>query len=291
MDADRIAIAHVVRQRDAKPKVNRYESFAREGRDVEMLTRLRKAGHLGSSNAAMVLGHGQYQLLQVDVPDNLPKDAPVTEVRDTLRWRIKEMVDFSVDQAGIDVMPMSISGNRTPQIWVVASSHAVLRPCVEAFQAAKVPLEVIDIPELAQRNLAQLFEDEARGLAVASFDEKGGRLTITYEGELYFSRHIDVTAAELVKPDAGPLHERVLLDIQRSLDSFDRNFSAISLSRLLIGPLSGGETFVDYLRSNLSVIVASANLADVFDLEAAPQLSDAAAQASAWLALGAALRE
>lgn len=291
MDAGRIALAEVVQSRDARPRVRLYEQFSREGTEIDMLKRVAKSSSLARRRCVTCLSHGQYQLLQVDVPDNLPKEAPVTEVRDTLRWRIKEMVDFPVDQAGIDVMPMTVQGNRTPQIWVVAASHAQLRPPIELFQDAKVPLEAIDIPEFAQRNLARLFEDEERGLALVSFDEQGGRLTITYQGELYFSRHLDATSTELANPNAVTQHERVLLDIQRSLDNFDRNYSAIPMSRLLIAPLPGGDVFVEYLRSNLSLIVASANLADVLDLEATPQLSDVAAQNAAWVALGAALRE
>jgi MSHA biogenesis protein MshI len=107
------------------------------------------------------------------------------------------------------------------------------------------------------------------------------------------TRHIDVGAPELAGPDAAALHERVLLDIQRSLDNFDRNYSAISLTRLLVGPIpnAGGEAFVDYLRANLSLPVASANLTEVLDFAQTPQLANPAEQADAWLALGAALRE
>jgi MSHA biogenesis protein MshI len=83
----------------------------------------------------------------------------------------------------------------------------------------------------------------------------------------------------------------VLLDIQRSLDSFDRNYSSVPLNRLLVGPLPGGDAFIEYLGANLSLPVERANLADVLDIEATPGLADAAAQAENWLALGAALRE
>ncbi|MDP1957906.1 MAG: hypothetical protein Q8J75_06985, partial [Rhodocyclaceae bacterium] len=182
-------------------------------------------------------------------------------------------------------------GSRTPQLWVVAASHAVLRPRVELFQDAKAPLAAIDIPELAQRNLAALFEEPNRALALVAFNDKGGLLTVSYQGELYMTRHIDVSGPELSGANAAALHERVLLDIQRSLDSFDRNFSAIPLNRILVGPLPGGEAFIEYLGGNLSLPVAAANLADVMDFTATPRLKETAAQADAWLALGAALRE
>lgn len=291
LDSERIAIAEVARQRDARPQVRACDSFAREGSDLEALKRLKNAKRLARNHCTTLLAHGQYQLLQVDRPDNLPKDAPRTEVRDTLRWRIKEMVDFAVDQAGIDVLDIPAQGSRNPQLWVVAASNEILRPRIHLFQDAKLPLEAIDIPEMAQRNLASLFEEENRGLALVAFDAKGGRLTITYEGELYMTRHLDATSTELANPNAVTQHERVLLDIQRSLDNFDRNFSAIPVNRLLVGPLPGGETFIEYLRCTLPLPVATVDLSDVLDFTATPRLAEAAAQADAWLVLGAALRE
>ena len=286
---DRIAIADVTLRRDARPLVHACDSFAREGSELDTLKRLRNAKRLARNRCTTLLWHGQYQLLQVDAPDNA-KDMPRDELRETLRWRVKEMVDFPVDRANLDILDIPAPGGRAQQLWVVVASHDVLQPRAHLFQDAKAPLAAIDVPELAQRNLAALFEEPNRGLALVSFDSKGGLLTINYQGELFMTRHIDVSGPELVGPQAETLHERVLLDIQRSLDNFDRNYSTVPLTRLLVGPLPGGEAFVEYLRTNLSLPVASANLADVFDIEATPRLAEIAAQAESWLALGAALR-
>ncbi len=289
---DRVTIAEIARQADGKPQVRSCEGFAREGSELEILKRLNNAKRLARNRCTTLLAEGQYQFLQIDMPGNaaeLPRD----ELRESLRWRVKEMVDFAVERAGIDLLDIPSSGNRNPQLWVVVASHDVLQPRIRQFQDAKLGLAAIDIPELAQRNLASLFEEANRGLAFLSFGRLGGRLTVTFRGELYMTRHIDVGAPELAGPDAAALHERVLLDIQRSLDNFDRNYSAINLTRLLVGPIpnAGGEAFVDYLRANLSLPVASANLTEVMDFAQTPQLANPAEQADAWLALGAALRE
>lgn len=289
--ADRIAMADIQRRRDARPLVRSCDSFAREGSDSDVLKRLKHAKRLAHNPCTTLLWHGQYQLLQVDAPDNLPEDGPREELREALRWRIKEMVDFPIEQAGVDVLHIPVQGSRARQLWVVAASHDVLRPRIQLFQDAKTPLAAIDIPELAQRNLSGLFEEANRGLALVAFDDKGGRLTITYRGELFMTRHIDVSGPELTGANAGTLHERVLLDIQRSLDNFDRNYSAIPLTRLLVGPLPGGTAFVDYLAGNLSLPVAAADLAEALDIEATPHLAEVALQADSWLALGAALRD
>lgn len=290
---DGIAVADVERRTDARPQVQACDGYAREGGDLDALKRLRNAKRLARHRCTTLLRHGQYQLLQVEAPDNADT-LPRGELREAVRWRVKEMLDFAVDRAGIDILDIPVPAGRTPQLWVVAASHDVLTPCVRMFQDARTRLAAIDIPELAQRNLAGLFEEENRGLALVAFDPRdkgGGWLTVSYRGELFMSRHLDASGPDLARPGAEALHERVLLDIQRTLDSFDRNFSAIPLTRLLVGPLPGGDAFVDYLGNNLGLPVARADLADVLDIQAVPGLSEPAAQAEAWLALGAALRD
>lgn len=286
----RIAIADIERRRDQPPCVRACESFARDGSELDALKRLKGAKRLNGKRCTTLLWHGQYQFLQIDPPGNAT-DLPRPELRDAMRWRIKEMVDFPVDQAGVDVLQIPAQGSRTAQVWVVAASHDVLRPRVQLFQDARLDLQAIDVPELAQRNLSALLEEPGRGLALAAFDEKGGRLTVTYQGELYMTRHLDVGAAELTGPNAEALQERVLLDIQRSLDNFDRSYSAIPLTRLMVGPLPGGEAFITYLGENLSLPVTAVNLAEVMDFTATPRLAESMAQADAWLVLGAALRD
>lgn len=289
--SDRIVLADVRRRRGQPPQVRRCESFASEGQsNAAALGRLRAARRLGENPCTTLLHHGQYQLLAVEAPA-VPKE----ERRNALRWRVKEMVDFPIEHAGIDVLdiPMAQAAGRTPQVLVVAASHDVLGPQIRLFQDAKAPLHAIDIPELAQRNVAALFEEEHRGLAFLAFDNEGGRLTFTYGGELYVSRHIDVTRDALAagSADMGGIYERVLLDVQRSLDNFDRNFSAISLAKLVVAPIAVGSGFIDYLRSNLYQPVEVMDLSKVLDLEPVPRLADPMQQADALLAIGAALRE
>jgi MSHA biogenesis protein MshI len=287
---DRIVVADVLRRTDARPQVRACDSFAREGGELDALKRLKNAKRLAHNRCTTLLWHGQYQFLQVDAPDNA-KDLPREELREAMRWRIKEMVDFPIETAGVDVMVLPSVGSHTQQLWVVVANREALQSRVHLFQDSKISLVAIDIPELAQRNLAALFEEPNRGLAVVAFDGKGGRLTISYQGELYTVRYLDVSGPELASAQAEAQYERVLLDIQRTLDNFDRNYSAIPLSRLLVGPLPSGERFVEYLGSNLSLPVASANLAEVLDLDAVPGLAEVSAQYENWRALGAALRD
>jgi len=96
---------------------------------------------------------------------------------------------------------------------------------------------VIDIPETAQRNIAALFEMEGRGLAMLVFGDEGGLLTITCDGELFLARRLDITLGQLQDADENLRQQyldRVELEVQRSLDYFDRQFHHIPVNRLIL---------------------------------------------------------
>ena len=280
-----VQLAHVRRRAGERPELLGWESYPREGSDLDVVKRLRSGKRLGSGRCTLLLPHGQYQLLQVDAPS-----VAAEELRNAVRWKIKDMVDFPVDDAGIECLP-PVAGARAGQIYTVAASRSVLQSWVRLFQDAKAPLHAIDVADLAQRNVSALFEEKNRGLALLAFDENGGRLSFTYQGELYFSRHIDVVTADMAAADTAAIFERVLLDVQRTLDNVDRSYSAIPIARLLVAPPKGAAKFVDYLRENLNQAVELLDFARHLDLARVPALTNPAVQGQALLAIGAALRE
>jgi len=164
---------------------------------------------------------------------------------------------------------------------------------MKMFAQAKIPLRVIEVAEMAQRNLANLFESDQRALAMLSFSEEGGLLTFTAQGELYLSRRIEISLDQLVDGHAEmreQLFERIALELQRSLDHFDRQFSSIPLARLLLAPLPDELGLSAYLAGNLSASVESVNLGDVLDFHEVPELREPGEQIMRWQTLGTALR-
>jgi MSHA biogenesis protein MshI len=280
-----VQLAHIRRRTDERPELLGWETYPREGSDLEVVKRLRAGKRLGGNRTTLLLPHGQYQLLQVEAPT-----VAAEELRNAVRWKIKDMVDFPVEDAGIECLP-PVTGARAGQIYAVAASRSVLQSWVRLFQDARAPLHAIDVADLAQRNVSAMFEDANRGMALLAFDESGGRLSFTFHGELFFARHIDVAPADMAAADGGALFERVLLDVQRTLDNVDRSYSAIPISRLLVSPPPGAEKFVDYLRENLYQPVETLDFAKHIDIASVPMLSRPAVQGQALLAIGAALRE
>jgi len=265
----------------------------------EALAELGKQLHFDEYRCTTLLNLGEYQLLQVEAPNVLPE-----ELKAAIRWRIKDFLNYSVDDAMVDALDIPQPANapaRSRSIYAVASPKAVVQQRISLFEDANISLSVIDIPEMAQRNIAALFEREGKGLALLSFDNDGGLLTLTCAGELYLSRRIDASLQQLSEADENlrkQHFDRVVLELQRSFDYFDRNYSFITLEKLLLAPLPAAIELEAHLAANLYVPVEtpyvpmeSLNLAQVLDFSATPELNDGEAQAQYFQVLGAALRD
>jgi len=289
LQGDRLAAASVVRVPGARPRVTLagvFHGWATQ----EGLEKAARELHANIYRCSTVLEGGHYQVLTVDAL-NVPPD----ELRTAVRWRLKDLLDFHVDDATIDVLDIPVDKTavvRQHSMFAVAAKNSIIEERQKLFALAKIQLLAIDIPEMAQRNISALLETDGRGLALLSFDEDGGLLTVSFKGELYLSRRIDVTLEQLLDPDHERKHQRfekITLELQRSLDHFDRQFHFINVARLLLAPsaISGLE---EYLSSNLYTPVARFDLADVFDLSGVPDLTGPELQQQLFIALGAALR-
>lgn len=287
---DGVCLAHVRRVTDGKPLVTLCVVSPVNVVDVPVLEKLAKEHHLNRYNCSFVLNSGEYQMLAVEAPN-----VPAAELKTAVRWRIKDMLDFAVDDATVDVLDIPADKNaqsRSRSVYAVAARNEVIRKRMADFDAAKLPVSVIDIPELAQRNIASLLKDKGRGMALLSFDENGGLLTITFDGELYSSRHIDVPLSQLNHSDSEQLlrhFDRITLELQRSMDHFERQFGFITISNLVLAPLPPAVNLEAYLATNLYLPVSTLNLDEVFDFSTASGVGPAQ-RMHCFLALGAALR-
>ncbi len=285
---ERIDLAQVDWNAAGRPALRRFESWRREGEPAAMLARLRRERGLGRSRCALLLAPGEYRLLQVEAPA-----VEAAELKAALRWRVKDLLDYPVESATLDAIPVPASApGRPAQAFVAAAPSALIGARMKAFQEAHVTLDAIDIPELAQRNLAALFEQPERALALLAFDDGGASLTFTCAGELYAFRRIELDVSQLTGAEDGlrsALFDRITLELQRTLDGLDRQFSSIAVSRLVVAEPEGAR-LVAHLSANLATVVERLDVSAAVALDALPEPSRSEIRSRALAAIGAALR-
>jgi MSHA biogenesis protein MshI len=233
------------------------------------------------------------------------------ELKAAVRWRIKDLIDFHIDDAIIDVfdIPGQRERGRPKLMYVVASRTSTVQQQIDLLEGSGLNLAAIDIPELVLRNIAALLPEDKNGVATLYIGPQKGLLVITREQTLYLSRRIDLGLKQLQdllntsdedelvldgeEPSMpAPLQlafGRIVLEIQRSLDYYESHFSLPPVSGLVVAPMEENISgMMGYLGSNLGVPVRLLDLNAI--MECNETLSDQR-QAQCLLAIGAALRE
>ena len=287
-----VDLVHIKRAAYGKPEITLCDTYRKEGSDAATLARLRQEFKLDRYRCTTLLKSADYQMHTDDAPN-----VPAAEMKAAVRWRVKYMIDYPLDAATVDVLDIPDDHNapaRNHLVYAVTARNSVIESCIKPFNEAHVALEVIDIPDLAQRNIAALFEREGRGVAMLAFYENEGILTFTRGGELYLSRRIECPLAQLLQADAGRRNqhfERIALEVQRSFDHFNRHYSYVPIVMLLLAPLPQDIGLQQYLASNIDVPVETVDLGAVMDFPGVPELKHPERQSQCLATIGAALRE
>ncbi|WP_228151080.1 type IV pilus biogenesis protein PilM [Tamilnaduibacter salinus] len=168
----------------------------------------------------LVLSPNQYQVFQLERPEGVDE----SELADALRWKLRDLIDFSASDAVCDVFPFpsDASRGRGELVNVVVARQDRLAGYVSLVHDAGLDLESIDIAHLALRNAAEALDADERGLALVHLREDAGQMVICRGATLYLSRRLDVVADHL--SDAARQDDAIqslALEMQRSLDYFE----------------------------------------------------------------------
>jgi MSHA biogenesis protein MshI len=246
----------------------------------------RVLGRLSNRRAPAVstLDPSGYRLLLVEAPD-----VPPDELRAAVRWRIKDLIDFHVDDAVIDVfeMPPHARGGRNRMMYAVTAKADYVKQQIDLLEGAGLNLDVIDIGELSLRNVATLFEAEQRGTAFLYLGERKSTLLLVRQGVLYLARHVETGVATLA--EAGELRRDVVgglaLEVRRSLDYFESHYEQTSIPQLHTCGLEAADR--EQVARELGIAVHDVDLKNLVDMDdvLTPEL-----QRLCLPAIGAALR-
>lgn len=262
-----------------------FEPLLEESSDLQ--GQILKGRGLDRQQCSTLLDIGDYQLLVVDAPE-----VPPQELRAAVRWQIQDLIDFHIDDAVLDVFdapPGGPAGTRK-QMYVVVARAATVKQRIDRLEQAGVNLEVIDIPELAMRNIAARLPEDETGLATLYFGPHQCLITLTHQTTLYLTRSIDFGYLDLQEnaPNPHALSDRLALEIQRSMDYYEQHFHKAPIRAIAILPLPVTLYGLDdALQQTLGLATRTVTLQDIIDCEQEPSHANAA---SCILAVGSALR-
>ena len=250
------------------------------------LAKLVKDMGIEEEQCSYVLNPKDYSLHLVEAPNVEPE-----ELRSAMRWKIKDLLDMKVDDAAIDVFQVPEDAYRgRKMVYVVATMKSKIPAIVDMVNSAGLELAIVDIPELAMRNLTSLCVEDANGVAFMDLRRTGSTMNITRNGDLYLSRRINTQLdPDVMQTEEWPnLRDRLILEIQRSLDYYESQMGKGQITRIVIGPRqSDSEAMTQALNELLQAQVSHLDIAKHLsaDIELTPEI-----QQLAMSALGATLR-
>lgn len=259
-----------------------YDQAPGQEMDVLLKQAVTDAG-MNKMACSTLLEPDDYQLLMVEAPE-----VPAAELKAAIRWRIRDLIDFHIDDAVLDVFDVPPSGARGVQehLYTVVSRSTLVKEKAEALQNAGASLEFMDIPELALRNIAAQLEADTSGQATLYFGADRGLLTLTRDATLYLARSLDIGFQQL--QDTPDLVERLALELQRSMDYYDRHFQQAPISAITLCPLPVRLPFLaEQLAEQTGIAVHELKLDELVDCDSPV---DDELFARCLLAIGTALR-
>ena len=288
-DGDYASVAVVDRSGDGKPVLRAssfYRSVGGQGTSVQDVSALR----IRQAPVSCVLEHGDYQMQLVETPN-----VPDAELRQAVAWRVKDLVDYSLDEAIVDLfhLPRHSTASARAIAYAVISRNETVEESVTAARAQVAhPVSIVDIPELCLRNISTMLPDEEHGAAFLHFTDTDGFLTITRAGRLHVVRHIPTGRKTFVEnaDDSFFVNERaagIALDVQRSLDYYESHYDYRPIQKLYLGPGTGLDVLPKALNENLGLEIVQLELEDLFEIEGELAAED---QGRCLIAAGAALR-
>lgn len=325
---DTLELARVNVTPGAVPRVEQLQSaHVDQARRGEAIRRLAHSGTLRDAQLRLVLTPGEYDLYQLpapNVPDEELRDALRWQLRGTLPYAPE---DAEIDFVRIP-MPLEEEGvTHKPAVLVVAAPRATVEQLVAPFTAAGVEVGAVDIPEFSQRNLAMLTPLSPVMTSTAllgpatriglpaptptvgcqawlSFDRDACVLTVqTGAGhalphELCFTRRIHIPGADgsAVNPafdtdqSVNYLIERIVTQVQRSLDVFERQSGQAPVALLTVGPHRYGIAIAQTLSDRLALVCHTFEPDSYLQLVAGLPGNESMLWGNGLAALGAALR-
>ena len=101
--------------------------------------------HLRGMSAVLTLPSSEFDLHQLERPD-----VPEAELAQALRWKLKDLIDYPVSRAVVDVFPAAPSRHgSTNSVFAVSADKDKLSERVEQIKSAGLKLARIDIAVLS----------------------------------------------------------------------------------------------------------------------------------------------
>lgn len=209
-----------------------------------------------------VLSKEQYELHLVEAPQ-----VEISEMREAIRWRLKELISFPVNEAIYDLCPLyETPPPGYPQLlYLVVANRKKLAPLYEFVEKHRLVVQAFDIQEMALRNLLLLATGNKESVGLLQLASAEGCLTLFQQGRLFLCRQLQ-HGFSVLEQNSETLWEELLLEIQRSFDYYETRFMQRPIGRLFVQKEGeGAEKIVQRIQERIPAKIEVLNWSSFFE--------------------------
>lgn len=186
----------------------------------------------------VVVLHAQLvYMLQLPIPD-----IPPSERAQALKFRARELSPIPIEDMVLDYVEIQGMRSRGPEPmgYCAIARLSQMRAFRDAILGAGMKLEAIDVRDMALRHILARIQGEGNA-AFLFVDQEESRIIVASGQLFYILRSSTVGASNIQRSLAGGdgldrISESLLLDIQRTLDFYDSNFTDPPPRQVVVAP-------------------------------------------------------
>jgi MSHA biogenesis protein MshI len=266
---DGIGLAHV----NESGQLSFCQFYDQLGDTEELLKEITEQQDWQGVACSIVLHPVYYHLVLAESPE-----VKGDELSSAIRWKIKELLDFPVEEAAIEyfMLPDDAYRGRQKMLYAAALRKVTLESLVDPVERSGLNVDCVEISELAIHNIASRYPTEAGGTAVLQLYEGEGYINLMDGGQIYLTRRLDIG---LDKYQSGKnntdFFDTLFLEIKRSLDYYESQLGKGIITQLFYSPgMDNFKPIGDFLSSQLGLHVEPINFStlDISDELSADQM-------------------
>lgn len=200
---------------------------------VRILSQASKDHQLDTIPCNFVLNPDEYQFLQVEKPD-----VPKQELQSALRWHIKDLIDYHIDDVVIDYLALPID---SMPLQVIATRKSTIQSRVDLLHDSKCQLHSIDIAAQAARNILDRVTAVPTDTSVGILNlwDSNSRISVLLDHDIYINRITQIGADSLTSVtvddiDSQGIVDSLAIELQRTFDYYESFSRQMPVSHLLI---------------------------------------------------------
>jgi hypothetical protein len=241
----------------APPQV--IQQAALEELQAEALKQLVEEHKLSGHLVNLVLSPQQYKSYLIDKPA-----VPQEELAEAAKWRVKDMLDYSVEDAVVGVFdyPEEALRGRKAQLNVRVAQTGTVASNLEVIRAAGLEPNEVGTADLALASvLISQVSDEAKVSVLLCLSDHYGMLVLVKNGQLYLAREFDFDFGALREPSQQERKlDQLTLEVQRSFDYFESQMGLAAPNLLNISAPDSSLPLANMIGGSLGVQVENFSL-------------------------------